>query len=270
MTVTCPRRSAARAGGARPAGVRGHLIDAARPFIFDTGLAPAAVGSACAALRVLITEPWRAQDVLRYAAELAPMCDVPAARIGRGVGDPRRARGGAGRRDRMPRSGRAGGLLRPPTVPTGTSRLRLTARASLSEDELTLARRCSRKCCRGLERSRRHRHRHRRRQDGGHRGAGMPCAAGGNRRGRCKPVQTGSADGDDDLAESGRLSGVSRDCRSLASATRTVDTIRRRRAGRVRLPTRGVGSMVIGVDRPGRLTLVEGAGACSSRSVRRG
>jgi 8-amino-7-oxononanoate synthase len=32
------------------------------------------------------------------------------------------------------------GCFRPPTVPAGTSRLRLTARASLSEDEMALAR----------------------------------------------------------------------------------------------------------------------------------
>ena len=32
------------------------------------------------------------------------------------------------------------GCFRPPTVPAGTSRLRLTARASLTADELELAR----------------------------------------------------------------------------------------------------------------------------------
>ena len=33
------------------------------------------------------------------------------------------------------------GCFRPPSVPAGTSRLRLTARASLTDDEMTVARR---------------------------------------------------------------------------------------------------------------------------------
>ncbi len=33
------------------------------------------------------------------------------------------------------------GCFRPPTVPAGTSRLRLTARASLTDDDMALARR---------------------------------------------------------------------------------------------------------------------------------
>jgi 8-amino-7-oxononanoate synthase len=121
--------------------VRDHLIDAARPFIFDTGLAPAAVGSAWAALQVLIAEPWRAEDVLRYATELASVCDVPdrpeSAVVSVILGAPEVALAAA--TACLDRGVRVG-CFRPPTVPAGTSRLRLTARASLSEDELTLAR----------------------------------------------------------------------------------------------------------------------------------
>ena len=60
MTTTLSKALGSQGGVVLgPAAVRAHLIDAARPFIFDTGLAPAAVGAALAALRVLIAEPWR-------------------------------------------------------------------------------------------------------------------------------------------------------------------------------------------------------------------
>ena len=66
MTTTLSKALGSQGGVVLgPAAVRDHLIDAARPFIFDTGLAPAAVGAALAALRVLIAEPWRAGAVLR-------------------------------------------------------------------------------------------------------------------------------------------------------------------------------------------------------------
>lgn len=125
-----------------PAEVRAHLIDAARPFIFDTGLAPAAVGAALAALRVLEAEPWRPAAVLGHAAELARVCgvdEVPqSAVVSVILGDPQVALAAAAA---CLDAGVKVGCFRPPTVPAGTSRLRLTARASLSADELDLARR---------------------------------------------------------------------------------------------------------------------------------
>ena len=65
-----------------------------------------------------------------------------------GFGDSGRSRGRGGRGYCLLDRGVRVGCFRPPTVPVGTSRLRLTARASLSDDEMTLARECSRKCCR--------------------------------------------------------------------------------------------------------------------------
>ena len=120
--------------------VRNHLIDAARTFIFDTGLAPAAVGAALGALRVLADEPWRPQAVLAHAAYLADVTGVArrpqSAVVSVILGDPDSAVAAASAcldaRVRV-------GCFRPPTVPAGTSRLRLTARASLSADELDLA-----------------------------------------------------------------------------------------------------------------------------------
>ena len=76
----------------------------------------------------------------------------------------------------------------------------------------------------------------------------------------CKPVQTGTDSGDDDLAEVGRLSGVS----ELAGLARYPEPLApaaaAERASRP-LPTRAeLLGLIRGLDRPGRLTLVEGAG----------
>ena len=76
----------------------------------------------------------------------------------------------------------------------------------------------------------------------------------------CKPVQTGSADGDDDLADVGRLSGVT-ELHGLACFPEPLAPAAAAERAGVPLPTRrDLGSAVDGVDRPGRLTLVEGAG----------
>jgi 8-amino-7-oxononanoate synthase len=143
MTTTLSKALGSQGGMVLgPAAVRAHLIDAARPFIFDTGLAPAAVGAALAALRVLKAEPWRAEAVLRHARELARICDVPevpqSAVVSVILGDPEVALAAA---TACLDAGVKVGCFRPPTVPAGTSRLRLTARASLGADELEAARR---------------------------------------------------------------------------------------------------------------------------------
>ena len=142
MTVTLSKALGSQGGAVLgPAAVRDHLIDAARPFIFDTGLAPAAVGSARAALQVLVGEPRRAQRVLDRAAELAAVCgvdEVPSSAVVSVIlGAPEVALAAA--TDCLEHGVRVG-CFRPPTVPAGTSRLRLTARASLSDEDMALAR----------------------------------------------------------------------------------------------------------------------------------
>src|ERR1700682_270937 len=143
MTTTLSKALGSQGGAVLgPIAVREHLIDAARPFIFDTGLAPAAVGAAWAALWVLTAEPWRAQAVLRNAATLAQVCDVPerpeSAVVSVVLGAPEVALAGA--TACLDRGVRVGCFL-PAAVPAGTSPLRITARASLADDELEVARR---------------------------------------------------------------------------------------------------------------------------------
>ncbi|CAM4513075.1 8-amino-7-oxononanoate synthase [Nocardia ninae] len=116
--------------------VRAHLIDAARTFIFDTGLAPAAVGAARAALRVLRREPELAGRVLERAAAIARIAAVPvpdSAVVSVVLGKAQVAFDAA---QACRAQGLDVGCFRPPSVPEGTSRLRLTARANLTDAEL--------------------------------------------------------------------------------------------------------------------------------------
>lgn len=143
MTTTLSKALGSQGGVVLgPAEVRAHLIDAARPFIFDTGLAPAAVGAALAALHVLRAEAWRPEAVLRHAGELARICEVPdipqSAVVSVILGQPEVALAAA---TACLDAGVRVGCFRPPTVPAGTSRLRLSARASLDAAELGVARR---------------------------------------------------------------------------------------------------------------------------------
>jgi 8-amino-7-oxononanoate synthase len=120
------------------------MISTARPFIFDTGLAPASVGAALAALRVLRSEPERVAAVHRNAASLAATvrelgfqsAEPPAAVVRAVLGDPQRALAAA---DACFERGVRVGCFRPPSVPAGQSCVRLTSRATLTEADLTRA-----------------------------------------------------------------------------------------------------------------------------------
>jgi 8-amino-7-oxononanoate synthase len=120
------------------------LINTARPFIFDTGLAPSSAGAARAALRVLVEEPERAAAVRANAVRLADIVasigietrSPDAAVVPAVLGDPRRAVAAAAA---CLDAGVRVGCFRPPSVPTGRSCLRLTARADLSDGDLDRA-----------------------------------------------------------------------------------------------------------------------------------
>jgi 8-amino-7-oxononanoate synthase len=125
--------------------VADHLVDAARAFIFDTGLAPSCAGAALAALDVVRTEPDRVAALHAAAARIAdaaraavPDLAVPAptaAMVPVVLGEPAIAVAAA---EACAAVGVRAGCFRPPSVPEGTSRLRLTARADLSPADLDL------------------------------------------------------------------------------------------------------------------------------------
>jgi 8-amino-7-oxononanoate synthase len=119
-----------------PRAVIDHLVDTARSFIFDTALAPPAAGAALAALRVLRAEPALPGRVLRAAAGIAAAAGAhppPSAVVPIIVGEPECAVDAAAR---CLRHGVRVGCLRPPSVPPGTCRLRLTAHAALTDPDL--------------------------------------------------------------------------------------------------------------------------------------
>jgi 8-amino-7-oxononanoate synthase len=117
------------------------LVSTARPFIFDTGLAPPAAAAARAALTILREEPLRVERVRTAARRLAELVQgfgletvrPAAAVVPAYVGDPRRAVQAA---ERCLEEGVRVGCFRPPSVPAGRSCLRLTARANLTDDDL--------------------------------------------------------------------------------------------------------------------------------------
>lgn len=137
LTVTLSKALASQGGallGSRR--VIEHAVDSGRPFIFDTGLAPACAGAALAALQLLIADPGLAGATRRAAAALAGTAraaglvasEPDAAVVGVPLASPEAAVAAAAT---CARHGAGVGCFRPPSVPDGVSRLRLTAHAGL-------------------------------------------------------------------------------------------------------------------------------------------
>lgn len=134
-TVTLSKALGSQGGAVvGSAAVRNHLIDTARSFVFDTGLAPAAVGAALAALGLVDADLVSA--LRANGAALAALLDLPrppAAVLPVHVGD---AHAAAAARDACAAAGIRVGCFRPPSVPAGQSCLRLTVRADLTAADL--------------------------------------------------------------------------------------------------------------------------------------
>ncbi len=128
-----------------PTRVIEHLVDTARSFIFDTGLAPATAAGALAALRLLTGHPELAAEVRDRAREISalarslgldspePHGAVAAVLIGEADAAVAAAELCLSRGVRV-------GCFRPPSVPDGVSRLRVTARADLTDADVQRAR----------------------------------------------------------------------------------------------------------------------------------
>lgn len=140
VTATLSKALASQGGAVLGSALlREHLVNRARPFAFDTGLAPPSVAAAIAALGVLREEPARPERARRSAARLARACGVPlgaGAVVSVPMPGPHEAVAAA---ERCLAGGVRVGCFRPPSVPDGVSRLRLAARAHLTATELDRA-----------------------------------------------------------------------------------------------------------------------------------
>lgn len=119
--------------------LREHLVSTARTFLFDTGLAPAAAAAAAAACRVILAEPQRVEALHQVADRIAAAAGIdraPGAVQSIPVGSPDTALTAA---ERLRDEAVLVGCFRPPTVPDGISRLRLTARATVDPDRAARA-----------------------------------------------------------------------------------------------------------------------------------
>jgi 8-amino-7-oxononanoate synthase len=143
-TVTLSKSLGAQGGAvlAAPEVVE-TLVDTGRSFIFDTGLAPGSAGAALEALAILSDSPdlpRRAQAVARELAGTVRSLgldggDPAAAVVPVYLGAPHAALAAAAA---CAEHGVRVGCFRPPSVPTGRSCLRLTARANLGSDDLAV------------------------------------------------------------------------------------------------------------------------------------
>ena len=118
-----------------------YLINTARTLIFSTALPPPAVAAAGAALELLREQPRRVEKLQRNAQVLRDALGESGLPVPEGetpivplvVGD---ARAAVAACERALERGIFAPAIRPPTVPAGTSRLRLAVMASHTKSEL--------------------------------------------------------------------------------------------------------------------------------------
>jgi 8-amino-7-oxononanoate synthase len=121
-----------------------YLVNTARTLIFSTALPPPAVAGAMAALELLVEQPGRVDKLARNAEAMRDALSAEGLDAGISetqilpivIGDPRAAMDAC---ERALAQGVFCQAIRPPTVPDGSSRLRITVMASHTRSELRWA-----------------------------------------------------------------------------------------------------------------------------------
>jgi 8-amino-7-oxononanoate synthase len=116
------------------------LLQRARPYVFSTALPPSVAAAATAALSIVSSEPQRIERLLARIAALRDglaasglPCVSPTAIQPVLVGEPDRA---VALSARLRERGHLVPAIRPPTVPSGTSRLRVSLSSEHSEEQV--------------------------------------------------------------------------------------------------------------------------------------
>jgi len=114
--------------------LRDYLINKARSFIFTTALPPAALGASLKAVDIVRNEPGLREKLWTNIAAVSAFVSRSASPIfSISVGDAQKTMAAS---QRLLENGVFVQGIRPPTVPEGTSRLRLTVSAAHSEEDL--------------------------------------------------------------------------------------------------------------------------------------
>jgi 8-amino-7-oxononanoate synthase/dethiobiotin synthase len=202
------------------------LRNQARTHVFDTAPAPAVIAAAARALEIVEAEPWRRERVRHLARDVSFELrklgfaggEPVAAIVPVQIGDAREA---VELSERLLENGVFCPAIRPPSVPTGTSRLRVTLMSTHTDEQVErvleafAAARSNRKT-----RGRPSETRHPRGVfvTGTDTGVGKTLVAAaiaanmkasGMRVAIFKPIQTGTIDGADDAGYAGRLADCS-------------------------------------------------------------
>ncbi len=116
--------------------LKSYLVNHARSLIYSTALPPSALAAAQAAIAIMVQESWRGERALAHARRVTQALSLPhadSAIVPVVIGNDDDA---LRMSERLKHAGYAISAIRPPTVPEGTARLRLSFSAAHSDAQV--------------------------------------------------------------------------------------------------------------------------------------